>query len=112
MGIFARNPKPEITAKELHNLMAGPDQPKLLDVREAEEVAVGKLDIDYHIPLGELPSRFGELKPVDDLVVICLSGGRSSSAVRFLIGKGFTNVRNLTGGMMAWARDVDPSLPF
>jgi adenylyltransferase/sulfurtransferase len=82
----------------------------LLDVREPAEVAAGKIGNCLTIPLGILPLRFDELPRNTTLVVYCKMGGRSAQAVQFLQSKGFTNVRNLVGGIVGWMDHVDPSL--
>ena len=73
----------------------------LVDVREPAEVAMGKLPEAVHIPLGELPARFGEIPAGDELVFICAGGVRSMAACRFAAGQG-RNAINLSGGMHAW----------
>lgn len=83
----------------------------LLDVRNWEEVALGSLPNSKHIPLADLPKRSEELEKDSDIVVYCKSGGRSMRAMQFLAERGFSKIRNLTGGILAWSRDVDPSLP-
>lgn len=81
----------------------------LLDVREKHEHAVANLN-GYLIPLGTLPTRIGELDPSKRIVVYCHHGIRSMYAVRFLNEAGFTNVLNLTGGIDAWSREIDPTV--
>ncbi len=76
----------------------------VLDVRSSGEFSSGKIKGAKNIPLNELFTRFVELekymnKPV---LVNCLSGGRSASACSVLVSKGFSDVTNLSGGMMAW----------
>jgi len=83
----------------------------LLDVREPYEAQICSLPGSRSIPLGELPRRVNELDTADDLVVYCRSGARSAKAVQLLSSVGFKRVENLTGGILAWARDVDPTLP-
>jgi rhodanese-related sulfurtransferase len=63
-----------------------------------------------HIPMGEIPGRLAELDPHQEIVVMCRSGGRSMQVAQFLARNGFANVANLTGGILAWSRDVDPSV--
>jgi rhodanese-related sulfurtransferase len=79
-----------------------PDDAVILDVREQDEWDAGHAPSAVHIPLGELPSRLGDL-PDDQqtLAVVCRSGGRSSRAVAWLSQQGF-DVANLDGGMRAW----------
>jgi rhodanese-related sulfurtransferase len=60
--------------------------------------------------MGEIPARLAELGRERTIVVLCRSGGRSLSVARFLEAQGYPAVANLTGGILAWQRDVDPSL--
>jgi len=88
--------------QELRTALAAPAPPLLLDVREYPEFAAGHLKAARLIPLGEIERRAGEL-PKDKLIVaMCRSGGRSAEAASKLAQLGFTNVRQLTGGVMAW----------
>jgi molybdopterin/thiamine biosynthesis adenylyltransferase/rhodanese-related sulfurtransferase/molybdopterin converting factor small subunit len=102
---------PEITPEALRDELAGPDPPMLVDVREANEWDIVHLPDAHLIPRGELPDRLNELTSARRVVVYCRTGGRSSQATRLLLDLGFSNVRNLTGGITAWAQKVDPSLP-
>lgn len=83
----------------------------LLDVREAHELAIASVPGILHIPMGQVPERLSELDPAQEIVVLCRSGGRSLQVARFLESRGYGNVANLTGGILAWGRDLDPSLP-
>jgi rhodanese-related sulfurtransferase len=100
---------PEIGPKELALELKTAKPPVLLDVREERELEISGLEGVRHIPMGELPARFEELGRDEDLVVVCRSGARSGRVTSFLLGQGFKKVRNLAGGMNAWAREVDPS---
>ncbi len=82
----------------------------LLDVREPFETNICSLEGSKHIPLGELPRRVNELDTADTIVVYCRSGVRSAKAVEFLSTVGFTKAKNLSGGILAWVRDVDPTI--
>jgi adenylyltransferase/sulfurtransferase len=82
----------------------------LLDVREPHEADIARIAGSTLIPLGELPSRVAELDPSRDIVVHCRSGIRSARAVRLLLDQGFPRVRNLRGGILAWADEVDPTV--
>ena len=64
-----------------------------------------------HIPMGQIADRLGELDPKQETVVICRSGGRSLQVANFLERNGFATVANLTGGILAWSADLDPSIP-
>jgi rhodanese-related sulfurtransferase len=84
----------------------------LLDVRENWEIELSPVPSPtVRIPMGKIAERVGELDPQLPTVVICRSGGRSLQVARFLAGRGFANVANLSGGILAWSRDVDPSIP-
>ena len=83
----------------------------VLDVREPHEYDICKLEGSTLIPLGELPKRVSELNSADDMIVYCRSGVRSGKAVNFLRQAGFRKVKNLTGGILAWSDQVDPSMP-
>jgi rhodanese-related sulfurtransferase len=74
---------------------------QFVDVREPTEVAGGTLPGTVNIPLAELESRVGELDPARRVVLLCRSGGRSTSAARYLTSVGFADVINLAGGMLA-----------
>jgi rhodanese-related sulfurtransferase len=104
------NELPSITPIELKQELDGPNPPKLLDVRDPEELEISRLNIDYHIPMEAFGARYGELDPQEQIVVICRSGRRSAQVVEFLTGQGFEHVRNLEGGMNGWATQVDPSV--
>lgn len=82
----------------------------LLDVREDHELAVASLPHALHVPMGEVPERIGELDASRPLVVLCRSGGRSAQVARYLEQHGFSDVYNLTGGINAWAEELDPTL--
>jgi rhodanese-related sulfurtransferase len=81
----------------------------LLDVREPDEWDAGHAPGAHHLPMMEIPARMAEVPADTDVVVVCRSGARSGRVVSYLIGNGWDNVRNLDGGMQAWAaegRDV------
>jgi len=100
----------EVTATETAARRERGEAFVLLDVREAWELEVASLPGIVHIPIGQIPMRLAELDPAADTVVICRSGGRSLQVANFLESRGFGTVANLTGGILAWGRDVDPSL--
>jgi len=84
----------------------------LLDVREDWEVALAPAPTEFlHIPMGQIADRIGELDPAKETVVICRSGGRSMQVAHFLEQQKFTSVANLDGGILAWSRELDPSIP-
>ena len=87
------------------------DRPFLLDVREAVEHQLVRLEGDVLIPLGELIARQQELDPDREIVVYCHHGNRSGRATAYLRHNGFPHARNLRGGIEEWAARIDPSLP-
>jgi adenylyltransferase/sulfurtransferase len=104
---------PEIDATELARRLTDPSPPLLVDVRERWEWEVGNLEGRgaVLIPLGDLPGRMDELPEDRAIVTICRVGGRSADAAKRLRDEGFSDVKNLRGGLVAWAADVDPDLP-
>lgn len=99
----------EFTAGKLQAyLESTPEQPPLLlDVREPWEFETARIEGSTLIPMRSIPNRIQELDPERETIVICHHGIRSSMVARFLENQGFTNVVNLSGGVDAWARDVD-----
>lgn len=103
---------PEITATELKKRLDNGDDLQIIDVREANEVAVAKLPNSVHIPLAQVVNRMAEIDPSRETVVHCKMGGRSAKAIEALKRSGFTgNLMNLKGGITAWSNEVDPSVP-
>jgi rhodanese-related sulfurtransferase len=100
----------EVSPAEFVATLAGHPGTLLVDVREARELAIARLPEALHIPMAEIPARLGELGRERIIVVMCRSGGRSLNVARFLEAQGYPSVANLTGGILAWRRDVDPSL--
>jgi sulfur-carrier protein adenylyltransferase/sulfurtransferase len=100
----------EIDPAEFKRRLDAGESMRLIDVREPWEVAIAGLPQAVNIPLNELPQRLSELDPTADIVVMCKAGGRSRRAAAFLASHGFQSVANLTGGIDAWTRDIDPSL--
>lgn len=101
----------DISATELNNLIMAGQSPFLLDVRSMEETMICNLDNSVLIPLPELERRMDELDKNENIVVYCHAGVRSHHAAHVLRKNGFRRVRNLTGGITAWALDVDRSMP-
>jgi sulfur-carrier protein adenylyltransferase/sulfurtransferase len=101
----------DITVKELKERMDRGDAPTLIDVREPHEHAICNIPGALLIPQGQLPQKLASFDPSQEIVVHCKSGGRSGRAVEMMKARGFTNARNLTGGVLAWISEVDPSQP-
>jgi len=100
----------EISPVELQARRAAGTGPLVVDVREQAELDVASIPDVLHIPMGEIPGRLGELERDREIVVMCRSGGRSMQVAQFLARNGFGSVANLTGGILAWSRDVDPTV--
>ncbi|MBI5838785.1 MAG: molybdopterin-synthase adenylyltransferase MoeB [Chloroflexi bacterium] len=100
----------DITASELYERVKT-NHLKLLDVREPHELEISKLPNAVNIPLGQLAGRLAELDSAEDMVVFCKGGTRSARALELLVSAGFKKVKNLKGGINAWAKDVDMNLP-
>jgi molybdopterin/thiamine biosynthesis adenylyltransferase/rhodanese-related sulfurtransferase/molybdopterin converting factor small subunit len=100
-----------LTSRELKTELDRGDQVVIVDVREPQEYQINRLPGSILIPLGDLPKRYVELDPNANIVTQCKSGVRSAKAQDFLRSKGFTKVRNLTGGVLGWVDQVDPSQP-
>ncbi|HEX6674246.1 MAG TPA: molybdopterin-synthase adenylyltransferase MoeB [Actinomycetes bacterium] len=100
-----------ITPSELKELLDDGRRLKLLDVREPAEWRINRLPGAELIPLGELPGRLSELPQTEPIVVYCKVGGRSAEALALLRQSGFATARHLGGGINAYARTVDPSIP-
>lgn len=94
----------EIAPTELKDRLAHGEHPILLDVRQPEEHADEHIPGSILIPLGELPERLDEIMQHkdDEIIVYCRSGNRSGQACMFLNMSGFTNTKNLRGGMLSW----------
>jgi rhodanese-related sulfurtransferase len=99
-----------ISVAELRDLLAA-DAVTLVDVRGADELALARVAGAVHLPLHELPQRFGELNPQAPIAVLCHHGARSEMAARFLEKNGFSDVSNVAGGIDAWSLGVDPGVP-
>lgn len=99
-----------ITPAALAELMARGAPLQLVDVRDPVELHISHLAGAQVIPVGQIQERIHELDPQRDTVVFCRTGARSARALRLLVNAGFRKVKNLQGGINAWAREVDPSV--
>ena len=79
--------------------------------REPNEYQINRIPGSELIPLGDIPKRYTELDPNEEIVVQCKMGGRSAKAADFLRSVGFKHVLNLKGGILDWVDKVDPSQP-
>lgn len=101
-------PVEQMSCAALRDRLARVDRPVVLDCREREEVAIARIEGAVHIPMGDIPSRQTELDPDAEIVVVCHHGVRANKVAAFLKEQGFTNVKNLAGGIDAWSLEVDP----
>ena len=102
----------EITATELKQRLDKGDDIQIIDVREDNEVAIGRIPNSVHIRLAEVINRMDEIDPNRETVVHCKMGGRSARAIEALERTGFKGkLMNLKGGITAWSNEVDPSVP-
>ncbi|MBT2655652.1 rhodanese-like domain-containing protein [Bacillus sp. ISL-18] len=96
----------KMTVKEVEALLNEGKQLNIIDVREVEEVAAGKIPGALNIPLGLVEFRMHELDKSKEYIMVCRSGGRSGRATQFLESYGF-NVINMSGGMLAWEGKIE-----
>jgi rhodanese-related sulfurtransferase len=102
----------QMNAKDLKNyLETVPELPVLLDVREPWEFQTCHIEGSLHVPMGQIPQAYKQLDPSKEIVVICHHGMRSLQVGQFLEKAGFKNIINLSGGVDAWAREVDANMP-
>lgn len=98
-----------ITVKDLERRLSKGDRVLLLDVRGEDERKICSLGENW-LQLSELEERSIELDPSQEIIVYCHTGGRSVYAAMLLRSIGFANVKNLEGGIDAWAREIDPTM--
>jgi rhodanese-related sulfurtransferase len=104
--------EPEITAEAFAKQRQHPNPPVLLDVREPWEFQTASLPNSLLMPMGEVASRaHTELDPDAPIIVMCHHGARSLNVAMWLRDQGFTHAQSLAGGIDAWSRSIDPSVP-
>jgi adenylyltransferase/sulfurtransferase len=102
----------DISPQELAARLQSGAPLRLIDVREPHELEISRLEGAELIPLGQLASRLSELDSAQEMVVLCRAGTRSARALELLVSAGFRKVKNLKGGINAWAKEVDARLPI
>lgn len=100
-----------LSAAEVAELLAGEQPPVLLDVREQWEYETAHVEGSTLVPLNTLPTQVATLDPERTYAVLCHHGMRSEMAANWLAQQGFASLINVTGGIDAWSRTVDPSVP-
>jgi len=103
----------QITPQQLQGWLADASRPKpmVLDVREPWEHQICRLPDSVLMPMRTIPARLAELDPSADTVVVCHHGVRSFQVAVFLERAGFARLHNLSGGVDAWAKTVETSMP-
>lgn len=103
----------QISASELAAWLADGSRakPLLLDVREPWEFELCRIEGAQLMPMQTVPANIESLEPDTDIVTICHHGMRSAQVAGFLARNGFTRLFNLSGGVAAWAAQVDPKMP-
>lgn len=109
-------PAPSLAELQAHaRAQSGAAPIVLLDVREPWEWALGRIEVDgvvtLHVPMGDVPSRVQEIDPDATIVCYCHHGVRSRHVAAFLEQQGYDGLYNLSGGIDAWSRLVDPAVP-
>ncbi len=102
----------DITVSELDARLKAGENIHLIDVREPHELQISSLDGAQLIPLGQLASRMSELDSAEEIVLFCKVGPRSTRALEVLASAGFRKVKNLKGGINAWAEEIDSRMPI
>lgn len=101
----------EITVQELKKLIDTKADFQLIDVREPHEYEICNLEAEL-IPQAEVPHNVAKISKDKQVVLHCRSGARSGNMVQWLEkNHGFTNLYNLKGGILAWAKEIDPNMP-
>ncbi|HKW43732.1 MAG TPA: molybdopterin-synthase adenylyltransferase MoeB [Thermoplasmata archaeon] len=101
----------QITVEELNARIQKGEEVVLLDVREPMEWEIAHLDRAVLMPVAQVPARMNELSTADEIVVYCKTGIRSGRITNFLRDVGFRKVKNLAGGIDAWAETIEPEMP-
>jgi rhodanese-related sulfurtransferase len=104
----------QVTAPDLAAWLAdtGRERPLLLDVREPWEYEKARIAGAQLVPMRDVPKRLEEIDQDKEVVAICHHGGRSAQVAMFLEKAGYAKVHNLVGGVDAWSRTVDPTVPL
>jgi len=91
-----------ISVEELKARLDGGERPRMIDVREEDEVAHGMIPGAQHLPLGQIPQQLAAIPKNEEVIFICRSGYRSDQACQYLSAQGYEGVTNMIGGMLAW----------
>ncbi|WP_281887915.1 rhodanese-like domain-containing protein [Paenibacillus sp. YYML68] len=91
-----------ITPAALKERLASGEKLHIIDVREPEETALGIIDGAVNIPLMTIPERLADVSQEGETIIVCRSGARSGRAIEYLQAQGYTNLKNMSGGMLEW----------
>jgi rhodanese-related sulfurtransferase len=108
---MATNEPFEIDVSGLSARLDSDNPPVIVDVREPWELEIAAVEGALAIPLGEVTRRAAEIPRDRPVAVMCHHGGRSAQATGWLRSQGYANAMNVAGGIDAWSRHVDPSVP-
>ena len=100
---------PQMTVQELKQRRDAGEVIFVLDVREPHEYQFANIGGTL-IPMNQVPARLAEIDRNREIVVQCRSGGRSQRVAEFLAAQGYANVKNLSGGILAWSDQIDPKV--
>ena len=100
----------EITVSELNKKISNKEEFILLDVRTDSEYYLSNIEGSVHIPMNNVPNKLDSLDSNKEIIVQCKSGVRSARICEFLLQNGYSNIKNLHGGIVAWAEQIDPSI--
>ena len=100
----------EIDVKTLNHKLSSKEDFILLDVRTENEVFISSIEGSMHIPMNDIPNRMNELDKNKEIVVQCKSGKRSAKVCEYLMQHSFQDVKNLRGGIIAWSKEIDPTI--
>tara|TARA_Y100000590_G_C15426178_1_gene903324 strand:+ start:50 stop:373 length:324 start_codon:yes stop_codon:yes gene_type:complete len=100
----------EIDVDVLKEKLSNNDDFILLDVRTDSEYYLSRIKGSIHIPMQLVPQKIDDLDKNKEIIVQCKSGKRSAKVCEFLLNNNFKNVKNLAGGILDWAKKIDPSI--
>ena len=101
---------PEVDVKTLENKLKNKENFILLDVRTDREYFLSSIEGSLHMPMNTIAEGYTSLDKDKEIIVQCKSGVRSEKVCEFLLNNNFKNVKNLTGGIVEWAKQIDPSI--
>lgn len=101
----------QFTAEQLKDYIEAGKDAVILDVRERWEFETCHLENSLHICMSEIPARLDEIDPDNEIIVLCHFGSRSRQVIAYLQTKGYNNLINLEGGIDAWAKSIDTTMP-